>query len=209
MAENCPVCNKRVEITEVKSYSDHKERFFSCGHKIRLSQRTINEPAINISDSIALVISRFKQSEKIRIEEKLFDEKPSLDLSADNANLIINNSIVNINTPETTFSQNISPHNILDKIQTIIREVKTDSLLEVEQREKVLSFLEKTTEILSYEQATKTSSKWSRLKNWLSGKKWVFPVVTPYILKIIELFLDRWKRNKLYAYENLFPQILK
>lgn len=84
----CNNCNKIVEITEIKPYPDYSERILSCGHTSNLFVRDIAEPSISVSDTITAVLSKFQQSENVIIEEKLYGGKPSIQFSADNANLL-------------------------------------------------------------------------------------------------------------------------
>lgn len=180
MVEVCPICENGVEITEIKSYPDITRRFFSCGHMAQPLQRTsVVEPitTINVSATAALVVSRLKQSKKVKITEKMFGGRPSIQFSADYIRFTVNNDIVNIELPERKLSQNISVNNILEVIQSIIQEIKTSSSsINDKQRKRILSLLEKLKNILST-QPTKS----------IFRKKWVFQTTTPFILRIIEL----------------------
>lgn len=68
---HCVICNKNVDIIEVKHHSDYEERILSCGHTSNKYIRNIIESQINISDKITTTLERFKQSQRVRVEEKL------------------------------------------------------------------------------------------------------------------------------------------
>jgi hypothetical protein len=51
MAEECPVCKMKVELTKVEDYPDYKRRYYSCGHNIKsvskgLKLRQLSMPLI-------------------------------------------------------------------------------------------------------------------------------------------------------------------
>lgn len=91
---------------------------------------------------------------------------------------------------DTKVSQNISSTSILDKFQSIVQEVQTSSINDKE-RQPILSLIERLKDIISPEPATETTSKFRRLKKWISRKKWVFSTATPYILKLIDILIDK------------------
>jgi|SRR5918996_5020480 hypothetical protein len=204
MTEKCPVCGAG-ELTKVNDNPDFKESFYSCGHHPKLSRRSINEPAakindsasaskhvkrsvseptVNVSDSIDLLIRRFKQLPNVTIEEKIYDNTPSLQFSADRATkFFINNSTVKIILPgNKEITQNISPSSI-EKIRSIFQESKPSSFKNKEE----YSFLQTFTKILTKKEGV---SFWARLKYRLARKKWVFPIATPFILKIIDILRE-------------------
>lgn len=189
MAEECPVCKGRVELIKMEDYPDYKIRYYSCGHNSKLYQRSISEPAYSVSDSVAVSVTRFKQSPNITIEEKTHDGRPSLQFSADNAKIIINNSTVTFNSPEGKTSQVISK-SFWEKIKSIHQEAKEDpSLLN---KDKILPLIDR---ILSLEQQHGKVSLWNRLKIRNVEGKWVFSTATPYILKIIDIITEILKKS--------------
>jgi hypothetical protein len=187
MVQICPFCENGVEITQIKSYPDYEQRFFSCGHMAKPIEITtaLNEPTTNVSATATLVLSRLKQSKKVKIKEKIFNRKPCLHFSAEYVRFTINNEILNIQLLESKFSENISADNILKQIQSIIQEVKINSIIKDKEREKILSLLEKLNDILA-----------AQPKKSFFRKKWVFSVATPFILKIIEILAGSKKISK-------------
>ena len=208
MSEECPDCKMRVKLTKVEEYPDYKVRFYSCGHISKLIQKSINEtpvkvqngvsaskrversiiePAIIVSDSIA----NFKQSAHLAIEEKTYDGRPSLQFTGGNASIVITNSTVIFSSPEGKTSQNISSTSIWEKIQSLSQQVKEDT--SIINKDKFLSLLEKIESL--NEQQEKKVSIWTRLNYRFAGKKWVFPITTPYILKIIDILGDFYSKD--------------
>ena len=198
MAEKCPVC-KIGDLTNVADYPDFEESFYSCGHHPKLFKRSIEEPPeeiddtassskppLNISDSAKLLVKKLEQSPNITIEEKLYEDTPTLQFSADGTTkFFINNSTINIILTESKdIAQNISPTNILEKIQPLIQESKPNSL---EENKEESSFLQTFTGILAKRERL---SGWARLKYRFAGKKWVFPATTPLILRIIDIIME-------------------
>lgn len=190
MIEECPVCKGRVDLTKVEDYPDYKLRYYSCGHISKFVQRAIIEPAITVSDSVALSVTRFKHSPKVTIEEKTQDGRPSLQFSADNAKIVINNSIVTFNSPEGKTSQNISA-SIWEKIKSIFQEVKEDP--SIVNKDELLSLLDKISSL--EQQPERRVSLRDRLKYRDAGDRWVFSTATPYILKIIDIITETLKRS--------------
>jgi hypothetical protein len=188
MVQICPFCENGVEITQIKSYPDYEQRFFSCGHMakpIEINTAALNEPTTNVSATAALVLSRLKQSKKVKIKEKILDGKPCLHFSAEYIRFTINNEILTIQLLESKFSENISADNILKQIQSVIQEVKINSATKDKEREKILSLLEKLNDILV-----------AQPKKSFFQKKWVFSLATPFILKIIEIVVTGKKISK-------------
>jgi hypothetical protein len=187
MVQICPFCENGVEITQIKSYPDYEQRFFSCGHMakpLEINSAALNEPTTNVSATAALVLSRLKQSKKVKIKEKILDGKPCLHFSAEYIRFTINNEILTIQLLESKFSENISGDNILKQIQSVIQEVK-NSIIKDKEREKILSLLKKLNDILV-----------AQPKKSFFQKKWVFSIATPFILKIIEILVSGKKISK-------------
>jgi hypothetical protein len=200
MVQICPFCENGVEITEVESYPNYVRRFYSCGHiakptdevnnnqtdsKTNLNQSisgvTGEEDTVNITPVAAIVLTRFKQSKKVKIIERIIDKKPSLQFSAESLRLTINNEVISVHLLETNFSENISPKNILNTISSLTQEVKTNFKLKDKEKKKILKLIEKLNNVLA------PLPKRILVKRTLFAKKWTFSLSTPYILKIIEI----------------------
>jgi hypothetical protein len=93
---HCRICNKDVDIIEVRPYTDYVETILGCGHTPKKYTRNIIEPPILISDKISTTVTKFKQSQCVSVEEKVINGKPSLQFSAEKINVVINDSIVNV-----------------------------------------------------------------------------------------------------------------
>jgi hypothetical protein len=200
MVQICPFCENGVEITEVESYPNYVRRFYSCGHiakpadeannnqtdsKTNLNQSisgvTGEEDTVNITPVAAIVLTRLKQSKKVKIIERIIDKKPSLQFSAESLRLTINNEVISVHLLETNFSENISPKNILNTISSLTQEVKTNFKLKDKEKKKILELIEKLNNVLA------PLPKRILVKRTLFAKKWTFSLSTPYILKIIEI----------------------
>jgi hypothetical protein len=48
----CPVCKKRVELTDEEEHDGYKTRLYSCGHISRHVQRSINETSIEVKEEV-------------------------------------------------------------------------------------------------------------------------------------------------------------
>lgn len=200
MVQICPFCENGVEITEVESYPNYVRGFYSCGHiakptdeannnqtdsKTDLNQSisgvTGEEDTVNITPVAAIILTRLKQSKKVKIIERIIDKKPSLQFSAESLRLTINNEVISVHLLETNFSENISPKNILNTISSLTQEVKTNFKLKDKEKKKILKLIEKLNNVLA------PLPKRILVKRTLFAKKWTFSLSTPYILKIIEI----------------------
>jgi hypothetical protein len=200
MVQICPFCENGVEITEVESYPNYVRGFYSCGHiakptdeannnqtdsKTDLNQSisgvTGEEDTVNITPVAAIILTRLKQSKKVKIIERIIDKKPSLQFSAESLRLTINNEVISVHLLETNFSENISPKNILNTISSLTQEVKTNFKLKDKEKKKILKLIEKLNNVLA------PLPKRTLVKRTLFAKKWTFSLSTPYILKIIEI----------------------
>jgi hypothetical protein len=200
MVQICPFCENGVEISEIESYPNFMRKFYSCGHIAKPTDEEINnqtnsktdhnhsiagiegeEETVNITPVAAIVLTRLKQSKKVKINEKIIDKKRSLQFSAKSLRLTINNETISVNLLETKFSENISSKNILIAISSLTREVKTDFMLKEKEKKKILKLIETLNYILA------PLPKRTRFKRTLYARKWTFSLSTPYILKIIEI----------------------
>jgi hypothetical protein len=200
MVQICPFCENGVEITEIESYPNYIRRFYSCGHIAKPTDEKINnqtdsktnhnhsissiegeEETVNITPVAAIVLTRLKQSKKVKINEKIIDKKQSLQFSAESLRLTINNEAINVHLLETKFSENISSKNILIAISSLTKEVKTDFMLKDKEKKKILKLIERLNNILA------PLPKRTLFKRTLFARKWTFSLSTPYVLKIIEI----------------------
>jgi hypothetical protein len=200
MVQICPFCENGVEITEIESYPNYVRRFYSCGHIAKPTDEEINnqtnsktdhnhsisgiegeEETVNITPVAAIVLTRLKQSKKIKIDEKIIDKKRSLQFSAKSLRLTINNESINVHLLETKFSENISSKNILIAISSLTKEVKTNFMLKEKEKKKILKLIERLNYILA------PLPKRTLFKRTLHARKWTFSLSTPYVLKIIEI----------------------
>jgi hypothetical protein len=104
---HCEICNKDVDIIETRQHADHEERILSCGHRSNKYVRNIiyHEPPIHISDKISTTVTKFKQSQRVLVEEKVINGKLSLQFSAEKINVVINDSIIDVRAEDDyTFS---------------------------------------------------------------------------------------------------------
>jgi hypothetical protein len=83
----------------------------------------------SISDKIAATITKFKQSQKVSVEEKLIDGKLSIEFSAERIKLVINNTIISVNAQDDyILTRDFSRKDeIINKIRTLRYEVKKSS----------------------------------------------------------------------------------
>jgi len=195
----CGTCNKDVDILEVKHNNEFEERILSCGHTSNKYIKNIIEPTIHISDKITATVSRFKRSEKVSIEEKVINGKLSIQFSAEKIDLVINNSIINVNAQDDyTFTRSTTQkgEDIINKITTLRYEVERSSI-DIQEREKTLSLLQRIDYILSSTPYSDANSKFDKLKRWITHNKWLFNVASsPFILKIIDLIHDMMKNSQ-------------
>lgn len=200
MVQICPFCENGVEISEIESYPNYIRRFYSCGHMAKPTDEEINnqtnsktdhnhsisgiegeEETINITPVAAIVLTRLKQSKKVKINEKIIDKKRSLQFSAKSLRLTINNETISVNLLEAKFSENIFSKNILIAISSLTREVKTNFMLKEKEKKKILKLIERLNYILA------PLPRRTLFKRTLYAKKWTFSLSTPYVLKIIEI----------------------
>jgi hypothetical protein len=197
---HCVICNKNVDIIEVKHHSDYEERILSCGHTSNKYIRNIIESQINISDKITTTLERFKQSQRVRVEEKVINGRPSIHFSAEKINIAINNSVINVDAQDDyTFTRGFSgKEDIINKIRTLRYEVERHPLDNREKR-KTLSLLKKIDYILTSMSHSGANSKLRKLKTWIIPNKWLFTPTSPYIIKIIDLIEDIMKNSQSYS----------
>jgi hypothetical protein len=200
MVQICPLCENGVEITEIESYPNFTRRFYSCGHMAKPTDEEINnqtnrkthhnhsisgiegeEETVNITPVAAIVLTRLKQSKKVKINEKIIDKKRSLQFSAESLRLTINNENISVHLLETKFSENISSKNILTATSSLTREVKTNFMLKEKEKKKILKLIERLNYILA------PLPKRTVFTQTLHARKWTFSLSTPYVLKIIEI----------------------
>jgi len=83
----------------------------------------------SISDKIGATITKFKQSQKVSIQEKLIDGKLSIEFSAERIKLVINNTIISVNAQdEYILTRSFSGKDeIINKIRTLRYEVEKSS----------------------------------------------------------------------------------
>jgi hypothetical protein len=196
---HCRSCNKDVDILEVKHHTDFEERFLSCGHTSNKYIKNIIEPAIHISDKIAATVSRLKRSEKMQVEEKVINGKLSIHFSAEKIDLIVNKIIINVNAQDDyTFTRNFPQkvEEIINKITTLRYEVE-ESSIDIQEKEKTLSLLQRIDYILSSTPYSDANSKFDKLKRRIIHNKWFFTSASsPFILKIIDLIHDMMKSSQ-------------
>ena len=143
----------------------------------------------SISDKIAATITKFKQSQKVSVEEKLIDGKLSIEFSAERIKLVINNTIISVNAQDDyILTRSFSGKDeIINKIRTLRYEVEKSSI-DNEEKEKTLSLLQRIEYILTIKSYSDATSIFSKLKMWIMRNRWVFNVASsPFIIKIIDL----------------------
>lgn len=194
----CGSCNKDVDILEVKHHTDFDERILSCGHTSNKSIENINEPTIQISDKITATVSRLKRSENMQVEEKVINGKLSIHFSTEKIDLIINNSIINVDAQDDYAFTRSFPRKvdyITNKITTLRYEVEGSSF-DIQEKEKTISLLQRIDYVLSSTTYSDVSSKFDKLKRSIIHNKWSFTVASsPSILKIIDLIYDMMKNS--------------
>jgi hypothetical protein len=191
---HCGSCNIDVDVIEVKHHTDYEESILSCGHTSNKHITNIVEPPIHISDKVTATITRFKQSQRLTVEEKIINGKLSMQFSADKIELVINNNNINVNAlDDYTFTRSLpQKEDIINKIATLRYEVETSSIDNIE-KEKILSLLERIDYIFSSKAYSDADSKFNKLKRWIIHNKWFFTASSPFILKIIDLIHDMMK----------------
>src|SRR5437868_8582104 len=147
---HCAICNENVDIIQANHHTDYEERILSCGHTSKRYIRDMTEPRINISDKITTTLERFKQSQRVSVEEKVINGKSSIQFSAEKINIAINNSVINVNAQnDYTFTRGFSgKEDIINKIRTLRYEVEKHPINNEEKR-KTLSLLQKIDYILT------------------------------------------------------------
>jgi hypothetical protein len=193
---HCGSCNMDVDVIEVKHHTDYEESILSCGHTSNKHITNIVEPPIHISDKVTATITRFKQSQRLTVEEKIINGKLSMQFSADKIELVINNNNINVNAlDDYTFTRSLpQKEDIINKIATLRYEVETSSIDNLE-KEKILSLLERIDYIFSSKAYSDADSKFNKLKRWIIHNKWFFTASSPFILKIIDLIHDIMKHT--------------
>jgi hypothetical protein len=201
MVQICPFCENGVEIAEIESYPNYIRKFYSCGHIAKPTDEDINnqtdskanhnhlissiegeeEDTVNITPVAAIILTRLKQSKKVKINEKIIDKKQSLQFSAESLRLTINNEAISVHLLETKFSENISSKNILIAISSLTKEVKKNFMLKDKEKKKILTLIERLNKVLA------PLPKRTLFKRTLFARNWTFSLSTPYILKIIEI----------------------
>jgi hypothetical protein len=141
-----------------------------------------------LSDKIAAIITKFKQSQKVSVEEKLIDGKLSLEFSAEKIKLVINNIIISVNAQDDyILTRSFSGKDeLINKIRTLRYEVEKSSN-KTEQNRKTRFLLQRMEYILTSASDSGANSKFSKLKSWIILNKWHFTITSPFIMKIIEL----------------------
>jgi hypothetical protein len=142
----------------------------------------------SISDKIAATITKFKQSQKVSVEEKLIDGKLSIEFSAEKIKLVINNTIISVNAQdEYILTRDFSRKDeIINKIRTLRYEVEKSSNNSEEKR-KTHFLLQRMEYILTSTSDSGANSIFSKLKSWIMRKKWLFTITSPFLMKIIEI----------------------
>ena len=186
---HCEICNKDVDIIETRQHTDDEERILSCGHRSNKYVRNIIEPPKQISDKISTTVTKFKQSQRVLVEEKVINGKLSLQFSAEKINVVINDSIINVRAEDDyTFTGSLSQkEDIINKTRSLRYEVEKSSI-DNEEKEKTLSLLQRIEYILTIKSYSDATSIFSKLKMWIMRNRWVFNVASsPFIIKIIDL----------------------
>jgi hypothetical protein len=142
----------------------------------------------SISDKIAATITKFKQSQKVSVEEKLIDGKLSIEFSAEKIKLVINNTIISVNAQDDyILTRDFSRKDeIINKIRTLRYEVEKSSNNSEEKR-KTHFLLQRMEYILTPTSDSGANSIFSKLKSWIMRKKWLFTITSPFLMKIIEI----------------------
>jgi hypothetical protein len=142
----------------------------------------------SISDKIAATITKFKQSQKVSVEEKIIDGKLSIEFSAERIKLVINNTIISVNAQDDyILTRGFSRKDeIINKIRTLRYEVEKSSNNSEEKR-KTHFLLQRMEYILTSTSDSGANSIFSKLKSWIMRKKWLFTITSPFLMKIIEI----------------------
>jgi len=142
----------------------------------------------SISDKIAATITKFKQSQKVSVEEKLIDGKLSIEFSAERIKLVINNTIISVNAQDDyILTRSFSGKDeIINKIRTLRYEVEKSSNNSEEKR-KTHFLLQRMEYILTSTSDSGANSIFSKLKSWIMRKNWLFTITSPFLMKIIEI----------------------
>ena len=190
----CGRCNMDVQVKDVKPHGNYEKRILSCGHTSNKYIANIVEPPVSISDKITASVSRLEQSQRLKVEEKFFNGKPSMHLSADTVEIVINESIVNVNAHDDyTFTRSLSQKEaLINKIKELQYEVERSSI-DNQEKKKTLLLLERIDYILSSKEYSE--SVFDKLKRWIVRNKWVLTASSPYIMKIIDLVHDMMKNG--------------
>jgi hypothetical protein len=193
---HCESCSMDVDVIEVKHHVEYEERILSCGHTSNKYITNIVEPPIHISDKVTATVSRFKQSPRLRVEEKIINGKLSMQFSADKIELVINDSIINVNAlDDYTFTRSFSQkEDIINKITTLRYEIERSSI-DNEEKEKTLSLLERIDYVFSSSAYSAADSNFNKLKRWIIHNKWFFTASSPFIMKIIDLIHDMMRKG--------------
>jgi len=196
---HCRNCDKDVDILEVKHHTDFEERILSCGHRSNKYIKNIIEPSTHISDKITATVSRLKQSEKMQVEEKVINRKLSIHFSAENVDITINNSIINVKAQDDyTFTRSFPQkvEEIINKITALRYEVE-ESSIDIQEKTKTLSLLQRIDYVLSPTPYSNTTYKFDKLKRWIIHSKWFFTIASsPFILNIIDIIHDMMKDSQ-------------
>jgi hypothetical protein len=139
----------------------------------------------SISDKVAATITKFKQSQKVSVEEKLINGKLSIEFSAERIKLVINNTIISVNAQdEYILTRDFSRKDeIINKIRTLRYEVEKSSNNSEEKR-KTHFLLQRMEYILTSTSDSGANSIFSKLKSWIMRKKWLF-TITPVLSSTI------------------------
>jgi hypothetical protein len=142
----------------------------------------------SISDKVAATITKFKQSQKVSVEEKLINGKLSIEFSAERIKLVINNTIISVNAQDDyILTRDFSRKDeIINKIRTLRYEVEKSSNNSEEKR-KTHFLLQRMEYILTSTSDSGANSIFSKLKSWIMRKKWLFTITSPFLMKIIEI----------------------
>ena len=131
-----------------------------------------------------------------QIRSRQLNGKLSIQFSADKIELVINDSIINVNAQDDyTFIRSFpQKEDIINKITTLRYEVEKSSI-DNEEEEKTLSLLERIDYILSSKAYSDADSKFKKLKRWIIHNKWLFTASSPFVMKIIDLIHDMMKKG--------------
>jgi hypothetical protein len=151
----------------------------------------------SVKYKISTTVTKFKQSKRVLVEEKVIDGKLSLQFSAEKINVVINNSILNVRTEDDyTFTGSLSKkEDIINETRSLRYEVERSSI-DNEEKEKTLSLLQRIEYIITFKSYSDATSIFSKLKMWIIHSRWVFSVASsPFIIKIIDLIENIMKHT--------------